>query len=130
MRYINPDRVVAVKMVTPEDNPLVTDNSRLMDVWFDAGAVVRHEMFKKVRKDEQEALIAELLQRGFVQSGRLYLDPKGVLFAEMEHELVGGIITIGYQENGKPVELKVSGKALGEMVELLSAGIEQALPVQ
>ena len=120
MRYINPHRVIAVKMVTPEDNPLVTDNSRLMDVWFDAGAVVRHEMFKKVRKEEKEALAALLLQRGFVQSGRLSLDPRGVLFAEMEHELVGGIVTIGYQENGKPVELKVSGAAFGELVALLN----------
>ncbi len=120
MRYINHNRIIAVKMVTPEDNPLVTDNSRLMDIWFDAGSVVRHEMFKKVRKDEQDALMEKLLQRGFVQSGRLYLDPQGVLFAEMEHELVGGVVTIGYQENGKPLELKVSGKAFGELVELLN----------
>jgi hypothetical protein len=120
MRYINPDRVVAVKMVTPEDNPLVTDNSRLMDVWFGVGASVRHEMFRKVRKDEQEALVAVLLQRGFVQSGKLYLDPKAIIFAEMEHELVGGVVTIGYQDNGKPVEMKVSGKAFGELVEMLN----------
>jgi hypothetical protein len=119
MRYINPNRVIAIKMVTPEDNPLVTDNSRLMDVWFNAGAVVRHEMFKKVRKEEQEALIEVLLRRGFVQSGRLSFDPKGVLFAEMEHELVGGVVTIGYQENGNPVELKVSATAFGDLVKML-----------
>ena len=120
MRYINPDRVVAVKLVTPEDNPLVTDNSRLMDVWFDAGATVRHEMFKRVRKDEQEELALQLFKRGFVQSGRLYLDPKAVLFAEMEHELVGGIVTIGYQENDKPVELKVSATAFEALVVQLN----------
>lgn len=121
MRYINPERVIAVKLTTPEDNPLVTDNSRLMDVWFGVGAAVRHEMFKKVRKDEQEALVSELLGRGFVPSGKLCLDPKAVLFAEMEHELVGGIVTIGYQDNGKPVELKVSGTAFGELVKLLNS---------
>ncbi len=120
MRYINPDRVVAVKLVTPEDNPLVTDNSRLMDVWFDAGATVRHEMFKRVRKDEQEELALQLFERGFVQSGRLYLDPKAVLFAEMEHELVGGIVTIGYQENDTPVELKVSATAFEALVVQLN----------
>lgn len=121
MRYINPNRVVAVKLTTPEDNPLITDNSRLMDVWFGVGATVRHEMFKKVRKDEQEALVAVLLQRGFVQSGKLYLDPTAIIFAEMEHELVGGLVTIGYQDNGKPVEMKVSGKAFGELVGVLNA---------
>jgi hypothetical protein len=120
MRYINPGRVVAVKLTTPEDNPLVTDNSRLMDVWFGVGAAVRHEMFKKVRRDEQEALVALLLQRGFVQSGKLYLDPKAILFAEMEHEIVGGLVTVGYQDNGKPVEMKVNAKAFGELVDLLN----------
>ena len=120
MRYINPSRVIAVKLTTPEDNPLVTDNSRLMDVWFGVGASVRHEMFKKVRKDEQEALVALLRQRGFVQSGKLYLDPKAIIFAEMEHELVGGLVTIGYQDNGKPVEMKVNGKAFEELVALLN----------
>ena len=124
MRYINPNRVIAVKLTTPEDNPLVTDNSRLMDVWFGVNAAVRHEMFKKVRKDEQEVLVAELLRRGFVQSGKLYLDPKAVLFAEMEHELVGGLVTIGYQDNGKPVEMKVNGKAFGELVDLLKVAPE------
>ena len=119
MRYINPAKVSAVKLTTPEDNPLVTDNSRLMDVWF-GGAAVRHEMFRKVKKDEQEFLVAELLRRGFVQSGKLYLDPRAVLFAEMEHEMVGGTVTIGYQENGKPVEMKVNGKAFGELVALLT----------
>ena len=38
----------------------------------------------------------------------------------MEHEMVGGTVTIGYQDNGKPVELKVSGKAFGELVALLT----------
>jgi hypothetical protein len=123
MRYINSGRVIAVKLATPEDNPLVTDNSRFMDVWFGVGATVRHEMFKKVKKDEQEALMAELLRRGFIPSGNLYLDPNTVLFAEMEHEMVGGTVTIGYQDNGKPVELKVSGKAFGELVALLNGAL-------
>ena len=118
MRYINPAKVSAVKLTTPEDNPLVTDNSRLMDVWF-CGSSVRHEMFKKVRKDEQEGLVAELLKRGFVQSGKMVIDPKAVYFAEMEHELVGGLVTIGYQDNGKPIELKVSGKAFLELLASL-----------
>jgi hypothetical protein len=122
MRYINPDRVIAVKLTTPEDNPLVTDNSRLMDVWF-GGAAVRHEMFKKVKRDEQEFLIADLFRRGFVQSGKLYLDPRAVLFAEMEHEMVGGTVTIGYQDNGKPVEMKISGKVFGELLGLLNGGL-------
>ena len=122
MRYINSARVIAVKLTTPDDNPLVTDNSRLMDVWFGVGAAVRHEMFRKVRKDEQEALVAELLQRGFIQSGKLYLDPKAILFAEMEHELVGGLVTIGYQDNGKPVEMKVNGKAFTDLIGLLNDG--------
>ena len=119
MRYINPDRVIAVKLTTPEDNPLVTDNSRLMDVWF-GGAAVRHEMFRKVKKDEQDFLVAELLGRGFIQSGKIYLDPRAVVFAEMEHEMVGGTVTIGHQDNGKPVEMKVSGKAFGELMARLN----------
>jgi hypothetical protein len=34
----------------------------------------------------------------------------------MEHQMVGGLVTIGYQDNGKPVELKLNGKAFEEMV--------------
>jgi streptomycin 6-kinase len=114
MRYINTGRVIAAQLTTPAENPLVTDNSRMIDVWFD-GAAVRKQLFKKVTKAEQEAFSADLLQRGFVQSGNLLLNPSSVLFAEMEHELLGGIVTIGYQDNGKPVELKVSTKAFGEL---------------
>lgn len=114
MRYINIDKVVAAQLTTPAENPLVTDNSRLMDVWF-AGAAVRKQLFKKVTRAEQEAFEAELLRRGFVRSGNLLVDPSSVLFAEMESELLGGIVTVGWQENGKPLELKVNTKAFGEL---------------
>ncbi len=118
MRYINTGRIVAAQLTTPAENPLVTDSSRMIDVWFD-GAAVRKQLFKKVTRAEQEAFTADLLQRGFIQSGNLLLNPVSVLFAEMEHELLGGIVTIGYQDNGKPVELKVSTKAFGELSEAL-----------
>jgi hypothetical protein len=121
MRYINIGRVIAAQLTTPAENPLVTDSSRMIDVWF-GGAAVRKQLFKKVARTEQEAFVADLLQRGFVQSGNLFLDPATVLFAEMEHELLGGIVTIGYQDNGKPVELKVSSKAFGELCETLAGG--------
>lgn len=119
MRYINAARIIAAQMTTPAENPLVTDDSRLMDLWFQ-GDVVRKQMFKKVKKSEQEVLVAELLVRGFIQSGNLLIDPKGVLFAEIENELLGGIITIGYQEGGKPVELKVTAKAFSELCSQLT----------
>jgi streptomycin 6-kinase len=119
MRYINTGRIVAAQLTTPAENPLVTDSSRMIDVWFD-GAAVRKQLFKKVTRVEQEAFTADLLQRGFIQSGNLLLNPASVLFAEMEHELLGGIVTIGYQDNGKPVELKVSTMAFGELSECLS----------
>jgi streptomycin 6-kinase len=118
MRYINTGRIVAAQLTTPAENPLVTDSSRMIDVWFD-GAAVRKQLFKKVTRVEQEAFTADLLQRGFIQSGNLLLNPAAVLFAEMEHELLGGIVTIGYQDNGKPVELKVSTTAFGELSEAL-----------
>ena len=120
MRYINTGRIVAAQLTTPAENPLVTDSSRMIDVWFD-GAAVRKQLFKKVTRVEQEAFTADLLQRGFIQSGNLLLNPASVLFAEMEHELLGGIVTIGYQDNGKPVELKVSTNAFGELSEALGA---------
>lgn len=120
MRYINTARVIAAQLTTPAENPLVSDNSRLIDVWFD-GAAVRKQLFKKVTKGEQEAFSADLLERGFVQSGNLLLNPAAVLFAEMEHELLGGIVTIGYQDNGKPVELKVSSAAFVSLREALVA---------
>lgn len=120
-RFINLDRVVAVQMVTPEDNPLVTDASRMMDVWFDTG-VIRKQLFKKVSKSEQDGLVATLLGKGFVRSGTLLVNPAGVLFAEMEHQLVGGMVTIGFGENGKPVELKVKGSAFGELAAALRGG--------
>jgi len=116
--FINLDRVVAVQMVTPADNPLVTDASRMMDVWFDTG-VIRKQLFKKVSKSEQDDLVATLLARGFVRSGTLLVKPAGVLFAEMEHQLVGGVVTIGFGENGKPVELKVKGSAFAELAAAL-----------
>ena len=116
MRYINIGRIIAAQLTTPAENPLVTDNSRLIDVWF-GGPAVRKQLFKKVAREEQEAFTADLLKRGFIQSGNLLLDPGAVYFAEMEHELLGGIVTIGYQDNGKPVELKVSAKAITELQE-------------
>jgi hypothetical protein len=118
VRYINLDRVVAVQLTTPADNPLVTDDSRLIDVWFD-GAVIRKQMFKKVKKAEQEGLVNDLLGRGFVRSGNLLLDPRAVLFAEMENPLLGGVVTIGFGESGKSVEMKVAGKAFAELAAAL-----------
>ena len=119
MRVINTGRVIAAQLTTPAENPLVTDNSRMIDVWFNGG-VVRKQLFRKVTKAEQDSFAADLLKRGFVQSGNLLMDPAAVLFAEMEHELLGGIVTLGFQDNGKPVELKVSGKAFEELSERLA----------
>ncbi len=120
LRYINAGLVVAAQMTTPAENPLVTDASRLMDVWF-AGAAVHKQLFKKVSKDEQESFAAELQARGFIPSGNLLINPTAVLFAEMEHELVGGLVTIGFQENGRPVELKVNAAAFKELCGALAA---------
>lgn len=118
MRYINTARVIAAQLTTPSENPLLTDDSRLADVWF-GGSAVRKQMFKKVTKAEQEQLAADLVARGFVRSGNLYIDPKAVFFAEMEHEIVGGLVTIGYQDNGKPVELKISASAFNDLCRML-----------
>jgi hypothetical protein len=115
MRYVNAGQVVAAQLTTPAENPLLADNNRLMDVWF-SGAVVRKQLFKRVTRAEQEAFGEALLARGFIRSGTLYLDPRAVLFAEMEHQMVGGLVTIGYQDNGKPVELKLGGKAFEELL--------------
>jgi hypothetical protein len=120
MRYINTDRIIAAQLTTPAENPLVTDDTRLIDAWFD-GAAVRKQLFKKVKKSEQETMADELERRGFIRSGNLLVNPHAVLFAEMEHEIVGGLVTIGFQENGKPVELKMDGKAFRELCERLSA---------
>jgi hypothetical protein len=117
-RFINIDLVVAAQMTTPEDNPLVSDTTRMMDVWF-GGAVVRKQLFKKVSKVEQEAFVEQLLARGFVQSGNLLLNPRAILFAEMEHQLVGGLVTIGFGDNNRPVELKVKGQAFTELAAKL-----------
>ncbi|SNB46495.1 hypothetical protein [Geobacter sp. DSM 9736] len=117
-RYINTDRIAAVQLTTPAENPLVTDDTRLMDIWFD-GAAIRKQLFKKVKKTEQEQMAADLERKGFIRSGNLLIDPKAVLFAEMEHEIVGGLVTIGFQDNGKPVELKVDAKAFSELCERL-----------
>jgi hypothetical protein len=119
MRYINTSRVVAAQLTTPAENPLLTDDSRLMDVWFE-GEAVRKQLFKKVTKAEQESFTAALGERGFVRSGNLFIDPRAVLFAEMENSIVGGLITIGWQDNGKPVELKVNGKTFEELHLLLN----------
>jgi hypothetical protein len=48
------------------------------------------------------------------------VDPQAVIFAEMENSIVGGLITIGWQDNGKPVELKVNGKTFEELHSKLS----------
>lgn len=119
MRFINAGRVVAAQLTTPAENPLLTEDSRLIDVWFD-GAVVRKQLFKKVTRAEEEAFVARLLAAGFVRSGNLLLDPAAILFAEMENQFVGGLVTIGFQENGKPLELKVSGKAFAELCDRLA----------
>jgi len=120
MRYINAGRVVAAQLTTPAENPLLTEDNRLVDVWF-GGAVVRKQLFKKVTRPEQEAFMASLLARGFVQSGNLLLDPQAILFAELENQLLGGLVTIGYQETGKPVELKVSATAFADLCARLAA---------
>ena len=119
-RYINPDRIIALQITTPAENPLVTDDSRLMDVWF-SGTFIRHQLFKKVKKVEQEYLVELLRERGFIQSGNLLIDPAAVVFAEMENQFLGGVITMGFQDSGKPVELKLGGKAFNELCSRLSA---------
>jgi hypothetical protein len=119
-RYINPERIIALQITTPAENPLVTDDSRLMDIWF-SGTFIRHQLFKKVRKSEQESLVEVLRGRGFIQSGNLLLDPATVLYAEMENQFLGGIVTIGFQDSGKPVELKLGGKAFHELCARLAS---------
>ncbi len=119
MRYINTAKILAAQLTTPAENPLVGDDTRLIDVWFD-GSSVRKQLFKKVKKTEQEAMAEDLEKRGFIRSGNLLLNPRAVLFAEMEHEIVGGVVTIGYQDNGRPVELKVDSKGFKELCERLS----------
>lgn len=119
MRYINTDRIIAAQLTTPAENPLVTDDTRLIDVWFD-GAAIRKQLFKKVKKTEQETMGEELERKGFIRSGNLLVNPSAVLFAEMEHEIVGGLVTIGFQENGKPVELKMDAKGFKELCEKLA----------
>lgn len=113
-RYINPARVCAAQLITPADNPLLTEDNRLVDVWFD-GPAVRKQMFKKVTRAEQEALREALIERGFVSSGNLLVNPAAILFAEMESELTGGIITIGFGDNNKPVELRVNARSFVEL---------------
>jgi hypothetical protein len=120
-RFINTNLVVAAQLTTPAENPLVTDNSRFMDVWF-GGVAVRKQMFKKVTLAEQEAMVAALTARGFIQSGNLLIDPRAVLYAEMENQFLGGVVTVGFGENGKPVELKVNGKAFNELCGSLNQG--------
>ena len=119
MRYINTGRVIVAQFTTPAENPLLTEDSILIDVWFE-GPLVRKQLFKKVTKVEQEVFRAEFTTRGFIHSGNLFLDPRAVLFAEMENQILGGIITIGWQENGKPLELKVNAKAFDELYSLLN----------
>lgn len=119
MRYINTDRILAAQLTTPAENPLVGDDTRLVDVWFD-GSSVRKQLFKKVTKTEQEAMAQDLENKGFVRSGNLLINPRAVLFAEMEHEIVGGLVTIGYQDNGEPVELKVDSMGFTDLCEQLA----------
>jgi hypothetical protein len=119
-RFINVDLVIAAQMTTPAENPLVTDTSRMMDIWF-GGSSVRKQLFRKVTKGEQEFMIETLKERGFIQSGNLLLNPATVLFAEMENQFLGGVVTIGFQDNGKPVELKLGGKAFNELCGILSS---------
>lgn len=119
-RFINVNLVIAAQMTTPAENPLVTDTSRMMDVWF-GGSAVKKQLFRKVTKGEQEFMIETLKERGFIQSGNLLIDPAAVLFAEMENQFLGGIVTIGFQDNGNPVELKLGGKAFNELCGKLSA---------
>jgi hypothetical protein len=119
MRYINSGKIIAAQLTTPAENPMVDDFTRLTDVWFD-GSSVRKQLFKKVSKAEQEAMAQELEEQGFIRSGNLLLNPRAVLFAEMEHEIVGGVVTIGYQDNGKPVELKVDSAAFKDLCERLA----------
>jgi hypothetical protein len=121
MRYINTDKILAAQLITPTENPLVGDDTRLIEVWFD-GSSVRKQLFKKVHKTEQEAMAQDLEKRGFIRSGNLLLNPRAVLFAEMEHEIVGGLVTIGYQDDGNAVELKVDSKAFQDLCEQLAGG--------
>ena len=119
-RFINVNLVIAAQMTTPAENPLVTDTSRMMDIWF-GGSSVKKQLFRKVTKGEQEFMVETLKERGFIQSGNLLLNPGAVLFAEMENQFLGGIVTIGFQDNGKPVELKLGGKAFNELCGRLSS---------
>ena len=123
MRYINTDMILAAQFITPDDNPLVDDETRLIDVWF-GGSAVRKQLFKKVKKTEQEAMALDLEGKGFIRSGNLLLNPRAILFAEMEHEIIGGLVTIGYQDDGKPVELKVDSIAFNHLCERL-AGVSK-----
>jgi len=120
-RFINVNQVVAAQLTTPAENPLLSEDNRLMDIWF-GGSAVRKQMFKKVTRAEQEAMVEALKGRGFVQSGNLLIDPGAVLFAEMENQFLGGVVTIGFGENNKPVELKVGGKAFHELCASLGQG--------
>lgn len=121
MRYISCSRVAAARLTTPADNPLVTDDSRLVEVWF-AGEPMRRQMFKKVTRTEQETFAGQLLARGFLRAGSLLVDPGAVLFAEMENELLGGVLTLGWEESGKPIELKVSGRDYAALCANLNSG--------
>lgn len=113
-RIINTRLVVAAQLVTPAENPLVSDNNRIMDVWF-SGSIIRKQMFKKVTRDEQEAFLAELLTRGFVRSGNLLIDPAALQYVEMENRMLGAVVTLGNGDNGKPVELKITAQAFDEL---------------
>lgn len=120
MHYFNTDRIIAAQITTREENPLLTEDSCFIDVWFE-GHVVRRQLFKKITKAEQELFVSAVAKRGFIRSGNLFIDPGAVLYAEMENRILGGIITIGWQENGKPMELKVSDKSFDELHALLNS---------
>ena len=121
MRYINTGRIIAAQLTTPAENPLLTEESCLIDVWFE-GEAVRKQLFKKVTKAERESFAAAVAKRGFIRSGNLFIDFCAVLFVEMENQIFGGVIIIGWQDNGKLVEVKVNGKAFDELHSLLNAG--------
>jgi hypothetical protein len=71
--------IIAAQLITPDDNPLVDDDTRLIDVWFN-GSSVRKQLFKKVKKTGEEALPEDLERKGFIRSGNLLLNPRAILF--------------------------------------------------
>ena len=50
--------------------------------------------------------------------GHVVPGPEGGSLCRHEGRTGGGLVTFGYQDNGKPVNMKASGKAFGELVGL------------